>query len=208
MLLTLQRGSVLWRWKYEYGDFLKAARGRQQSPPRRDSNSSGSSGDRPMQPTEFSKQPMELMATVVEEFRSKSPNFHDKDETEDSGKAVFSGETEITGTHVVPDFMQTNRHATEDSANGKEVLATMTLSPDSQQNLKSKKDIPDITNNISDTILSEELQGDTIEFVASSDFPNIQVDSGPLVSKPKLTWTCINRMGNQIVSDMLELPRA
>ena len=74
---------------------------------------------------------------------------------------MISGETEITGIHVtpgvVPDFTQTNRYVTEDNANGKEVFDTTTLSPDSQRNFKTKKDIPVFASNRSDTILSKEL---------------------------------------------------
>ena len=74
------------------------------------------------------------------------------------------------------------------------MVDTTTLSPDSQQNFKTKMDIPVITNNRSDTILSEELQGDATDAAASSVLPKIQVDGGPLVSKPKITWTHINKM--------------
>nr|POE77068.1 hypothetical protein CFP56_68589 [Quercus suber] len=132
-----------------------------------------------MQLIEILKQPMEMTATVVENFKLESPSFHDKDETEDSGEA------EITGSHVnprvLPDFMQGNRYTTEDNVNGKEVVDTTTLSLDSQRNFKTKMDIPVITNKRSNTILSKELQGDATEAAASFDFPKIQVDGGPLV---------------------------
>ena len=72
------------------------------------------------------------------------------------------------------------------------MVDTTTLSPDSQQNFKTKMDIPVITNNKSN-ILSEELQGDATEAAASSDLPKIHDNGGPFVSKPKITWTRINR---------------
>ena len=94
--------------KYKYGDFLKATGSRQRSPPRRNNNSSGSAGDKLVRPTETLKQPMEMTAMVVENFRLESLSFQDKDETEDSGKLMNLGETEITGSHVhpgvLPDF--------------------------------------------------------------------------------------------------------
>ena len=55
-----------------------------------------------MQPIEFWKQPVEMMATAVENFRSESPSLHDKDESEGSGKTVILGEIEITRIHVSP----------------------------------------------------------------------------------------------------------
>ena len=90
------------------GIFLKATGGRQRSPPRQNNNNSGSAGDKPVQPTETLKQPMEMTAMVVENFRSENPSFQDKDETEDSGIPMNLGETEIIGSHVhpgvLPDF--------------------------------------------------------------------------------------------------------
>ena len=109
--------------KYEYGDFLKATGGRQPSPPRRNNNNSSSAGDKPVQSTETLKQPMEMTVMVVENFRLESPSFQDKDEIKDSGKPRNLGEIQITGSHVhpgvLPHFMQGNRYAIEDNANGK-----------------------------------------------------------------------------------------